>query len=63
MECPKKRCKGRMEVYRTVAGKGFATQERVCIACGATKTYSITEYAENCDARTLAKRLREKQGE
>ena len=63
MECPKKRCKGKMEVYRTVSGKGFATQERICIACGATKTYSITEYEENCDARTLAKRLRERPGD
>jgi len=52
-----------MEVYRTVSGKGFATQERICIACGATKTYSVTEYEENCDARTLAKRLRERLGD
>ena len=63
MECPKKRCKGRMEVYRTVACKGFAAQERICIACGTTKTYSITEYEENIDARTLAKRLREQVGD
>lgn len=63
MECPKKKCKGKMLVYRTVSCKGFATQERFCPACGATKTYTVTEYEENVDARTLAKRLKEALGD
>jgi len=52
-----------MHVYRTMAGKGFATQERYCTSCGATKTYSIIEYEENIDARTLAKRLKDRLGD
>lgn len=59
MECPKKHCKGRMHVYRTVSGKGYATQERYCIVCGHSKTYTVLAHEDDIDARTLAKRIRD----
>lgn len=63
MECPKKKCKGRMVVTRSVAGKGFATQERVCDKCGHPGTYRTVSCDENVDARTMAKRLADKLGD
>lgn len=49
-----------MVVTRSVAGKGFATQERVCDRCNITRTYETQCCDENIDARTLAKRLNDK---
>lgn len=59
MKCYKTKCRGQLRVIRTCAGRGVATQDRVCDACGARKTFTITATEANLTARALLKRLME----
>lgn len=42
MECPSKRCRGRMRVTRSYSAKGFQTQERLCDKCGRSMSFVVS---------------------
>ena len=60
MDCPRKRCKGRLRVVRTYSGTGFATQERACDSCTFTGTFIVQQAREEITPRALMLRMREK---